>query len=134
MLKWYGIKEGDEWGYFVLPNKKASLPPSVIFEAGPIMVAKNAKDKDAALDAIDFWMAEAASAKWTELMFFRLQSSSTSFKKLSKSWIPLTISFILKVEPLKLLLFVSYIVVVGPGPLPRPQGPKGPIGAHRVPI
>ena len=65
-----GIKEGDEWGYFVLPNKKASLPPSVIFEAGPIMVAKNAKDKDAALDAIDFWMSEAASAKWTELMFF----------------------------------------------------------------
>ena len=65
-----GIKEGDEWGYFVLPNKNASLPPSVIFEAGPIMVAKNAKDKDAALDAIDFWMSEAASAKWTELMFF----------------------------------------------------------------
>ena len=65
-----GIKEGDEWGYFVLPNKDASLPPSVIFEAGPIMVAKNAKNKDAALDAIDFWMSEAASAKWTELMFF----------------------------------------------------------------
>jgi len=42
----------------------------VIFEAGPIMVAKNAKNKEAALDAIDFWMSESASAKWTELMFF----------------------------------------------------------------
>ena len=57
-------------GILCIPNKNASLPPSVIFEAGPIMVAKNAKDKDAALDAIDFWMSEAASAKWTELMFF----------------------------------------------------------------
>ena len=44
------------------------MQPSVIFEA-PIMVA-NAKNKDAAMDAIDFWMSKEASAKWTELMFF----------------------------------------------------------------
>ena len=65
-----GIKEGEEWGYFVLPNIDPSLPPSVIFEAGPIMVAANAKNKQDALNAIDFWMSEKASAKWTELMFF----------------------------------------------------------------
>lgn len=65
-----GLVEGEEWGMFVMPNKNTDLPPAVIFEAGPILVAKNSRNKDAALSAADFWMSQAASQKWTDEMKF----------------------------------------------------------------
>ena len=65
-----GIAEGDEWGMFVMPNMDASLRPAVIVETGPILVAKNSRNRDAALEALEFWMSAEASQAWTDQMGF----------------------------------------------------------------
>jgi len=61
-----GLQEGKDWGMFVMPNRNPDLPPAVIVETGPILVAKNSRNREAALKAADFWMSQAASQKWTD--------------------------------------------------------------------
>jgi multiple sugar transport system substrate-binding protein len=65
-----GIEEGSEWGMFVMPNRDASLRPSVVVETGPILVAANSRNKAAALEAADFWMSATASQAWTDQQGF----------------------------------------------------------------
>ncbi len=65
-----GITEGKDWGMFVMPNTDPSMRPAVIVETGPILVAKNSRNREAALQAVDFWMSAEASQQWTNEMGF----------------------------------------------------------------
>lgn len=65
-----GLKPGEDYGAFILPNINEQPKPIVIFEAAPLMVAKNARNKDAALKAIEFWMSAEAQQAWADIMGF----------------------------------------------------------------
>jgi len=70
-----GIPEGTGWGMFVLPNKTAGLAPSVIFEAGPLLVSKNAASHDAAVKAAEYWMSKDGEQRWATLTGFLVANS-----------------------------------------------------------
>lgn len=65
-----GLEPGVDYGAFILPNINPAAEPVVIFEAGPLMISKNARNKADALQAIDFWMTVQAQQKWTDIMGF----------------------------------------------------------------
>ena len=70
-----GIQEGKDWGMFVVPNKTAGLPPSVIFEAGPLLVAKNSETHDTAVKAATYWMSKDGEQRWADLTGFLVANS-----------------------------------------------------------
>jgi len=70
-----GIQEGKDWGMFVVPNKTAGLPPSVIFEAGPLLVAKNSETHDIAVKAATYWMSKDGEQRWADLTGFLVANS-----------------------------------------------------------
>ncbi|WP_425148623.1 ABC transporter substrate-binding protein [Deinococcus sp.] len=65
-----GLKPGDDYGVFILPTMSASAKPVVIFEASPLMLAKNSASKAQALKAADFWMSSKAQTLWSTLQSF----------------------------------------------------------------
>lgn len=65
-----GLKPGDDYGVFILPNMNPKDPPAVIFESGPILIAKNAPNKADALKAADYFMSAAAQKTWVDLQSF----------------------------------------------------------------
>ena len=70
-----GIQEGKDWGMFVVPNKTAGLPPSVIFEAGPLLVAKDSETHDTAVKAATYWMSKDGEQRWADLTGFLVANS-----------------------------------------------------------
>ena len=70
-----GIQEGKDWGMFVVPNKTAGLPPSVIFEAGPLLVAKNSETHDTAVKAATYWMSKDGEQRWADPTGFLVANS-----------------------------------------------------------
>lgn len=64
-----GMSE-DQFGTFIMPNASADLPKSVIFEAGPILVAENSAQKADALTTADYWMSASAQQIWVDEMNF----------------------------------------------------------------
>lgn len=74
-----GLPE-DQIGTFIMPNETADLPKSVIFEAGPILVAENSRQKEAALKDADYWMSAPAQQTWIDAMNFPPINSDTTSK------------------------------------------------------
>jgi ABC-type glycerol-3-phosphate transport system substrate-binding protein len=64
-----GIDDSDI-GAFIMPNESADMRPSLIVESGPILVAANSSQKDAALKDADYWMSAAAQQIWVDNMDF----------------------------------------------------------------
>ncbi len=69
-LQGAGMKPGTDYGVFIMPNRSAKAKPAVIFESGPILIAKNAPNKAEALKAADYWMSIDAQKVWTDLQSF----------------------------------------------------------------
>ena len=65
-----GMKPGTDYGVFIMPNQSAKAKPAVIFESGPILIAKNAPNKADALKVADYWMSVDAQKVWTDLQSF----------------------------------------------------------------
>ena len=61
----------DQFGFFIMPNEKADMPKTVIFEAGPILLAENSRQKEDALTDADYWMSAPAQQVWVDDMNFR---------------------------------------------------------------
>lgn len=65
-----GLKPGSDYGVFIMPNQNPKDPPGVIFESGPLLVAKNAPNKADAIKVADYFMSVAAQKSWVDLMSF----------------------------------------------------------------
>ena len=61
-----GMKAGDDFGAFILPNMDAALPPSVILEGGPIVLSKAALDKPHVVDALRYFVSVDGANIWAE--------------------------------------------------------------------
>lgn len=65
-----GMEPGKDYDAFIMPNKKADLPPSLFFEAGPLLVAEKSPNKEAAKEVADWWMSVDAQNEWNGLNGF----------------------------------------------------------------
>ncbi len=70
----------DQFGFFIMPNEKADMPKTVIFEAGPILLAENSRQKEDALTDADYWMSAPAQQVWVDDMNFPPINKDTSSK------------------------------------------------------
>ena len=70
----------DQFGFFIMPNEKADMPKTVIFEAGPILLAENSRQKEDALTDADYWMSAPAQQVWVDDMNFPPVNQDTSSK------------------------------------------------------
>lgn len=72
-----GLTE-EQFGVFIMPNQDPALPSSVIYEAGPILVAENSAQKEDALEDASYWMSAAAQQVWIDAQTFPPINSETS--------------------------------------------------------
>jgi multiple sugar transport system substrate-binding protein len=83
-LNTLGMKSGQDYGFFTIPNVNPSLPKtSVILEAGPLCSAANAPNKDAVTKFDDWWFTPEAGTAWATAR------GDISFNPKSKSTDPL---------------------------------------------
>jgi ABC-type glycerol-3-phosphate transport system substrate-binding protein len=64
-----GMKPEDI-GAFIMPNQKADMAPSVIFETGPLLLAANSAQAENAMKVADFWMSAPAQQAWVDVQDF----------------------------------------------------------------
>ena len=62
-----GLKLGDDFGAFILPNVDASVPAGIVFEASPLIVSKAGKQKKDVMTAVNFWVSAEGASKWGEV-------------------------------------------------------------------
>ncbi len=65
-----GMKPGEDYGAFIMPNQNPDLPPALFFEAGPLLVGEKSPNKEDAKKAVDWWMSVPAQDKWSTLAGF----------------------------------------------------------------
>ena len=61
-----GMKAGEDFGVFIMPNMDAGLPPSVIVEGGPIVLSKEALEKPEVVSALKFFVSVDGANAWAE--------------------------------------------------------------------
>ncbi len=59
-----GMQPGKDFGAFIMPNVEESLPPSIIIEASPIVISKQAARSEDVLSFARWWMTPEAGAAW----------------------------------------------------------------------
>ena len=62
-----GMKPGQDFDAFIMPNIVASLPPAVINEGSPIVVSKRGFKDPAVKSFIAWWVTEPAAAQWAKI-------------------------------------------------------------------
>jgi ABC-type glycerol-3-phosphate transport system substrate-binding protein len=65
-----GIKAGDDYGTFILPNVDAAAGNNLIFEAGPWCVAAHSKRRADALKATEWFASKQGQQKWIDVTGF----------------------------------------------------------------
>lgn len=65
-----GIKGGEDYGAFIMPNINPSAGNNIIFEAGPWCVANNGKRKEDALKATDWFASKEGQEQWIKVTGF----------------------------------------------------------------
>lgn len=60
----------DDIGLFIMPNQKADMAPTVIFETGPLLLAANSAQKENAMKVADYWMSAPAQQAWVDAQDF----------------------------------------------------------------
>lgn len=64
------LKGGEDYSIFVVPPFEQGRPKTVIYEAGPICVSKNAQNKATAKKFIEYWISDEGQRIWSEAMQF----------------------------------------------------------------
>jgi multiple sugar transport system substrate-binding protein len=59
-----GMKAGEDFGAFIMPNMDASLPSSVIVEGGPIMLSKEGVKKPDVVAALKYFLSVDGANIW----------------------------------------------------------------------
>ncbi|MDQ0469875.1 ABC transporter substrate-binding protein [Labrys wisconsinensis] len=65
-IKEGGMKPGEDFGAFVMPNVDPSLPPSVINEGAPIVVSKAGAKNPDVMAFVKWWMTDEAASQWAK--------------------------------------------------------------------
>jgi multiple sugar transport system substrate-binding protein len=65
-IKEGGMKPGDDFGAFVMPNVDPALPPAVIKEGAPIVVSKAGAKDPAVMSFINWWVTSDAATQWAK--------------------------------------------------------------------
>ncbi|WP_018655332.1 ABC transporter substrate-binding protein [Actinomadura flavalba] len=61
-----GLKQGDDYGFFFVPNVEPALPKtSLIFESGPLCSLTKAPDPKASERYLKWWISPEAQEKWS---------------------------------------------------------------------
>ena len=61
-----------------LRRDRRSTPPSLFFEAGPLLVGENSPNKEEARKIIDWWMSVDAQNQWNDMMGFSPANSQAN--------------------------------------------------------
>ena len=64
------LKGGEDYSMFVIPPYETGRPKTVIYEAGPICISKNAQNKETAKKFIEYWISDEGQRIWSEAMKF----------------------------------------------------------------
>jgi multiple sugar transport system substrate-binding protein len=64
LVKNAGMKVGDDFSAFIMPNIDPALPSAAISESGPVVVSVAGKEKPDVMTALNFWISEDAATKW----------------------------------------------------------------------
>lgn len=64
LVKNAGMKVGDDFSAFIMPNVDPAAPSAIISEAGPLVVSVAGKEKPDVMTALDFWISEDGATKW----------------------------------------------------------------------
>ncbi|TDD93596.1 carbohydrate ABC transporter substrate-binding protein [Actinomadura rubrisoli] len=63
-----GLKQGEDYGFFFIPNVEPSLPKtSLVFESGPLCSLRKAPDKEASMKYLKWWITPGAQEKWANM-------------------------------------------------------------------
>ena len=62
-----GMKPGQDFAAFIMPNIVTSLPPAVINEGSPIVVSNRGLKDPAVKSFITWWVTEPAAAQWATI-------------------------------------------------------------------
>lgn len=65
-IKEGGMKPGEDFGAFVMPNVDASLPAAVINEGSPIVLSPAGAKDPAVVDFVKWWVTDEAAAQWAK--------------------------------------------------------------------
>ena len=61
-----GMKAGEDFGAFIMPNMDPSLPSSVIVEGGPILLSKAGAAKPEVVEALKYFLSVDGANVWAE--------------------------------------------------------------------
>jgi ABC-type glycerol-3-phosphate transport system substrate-binding protein len=78
MLEQAGIKGGDDYGAFIMPNVDASAGNNLIFETGPWCVAAHGRHQADAIKATEWFTSKEGQQKWIEVTGFTSARSDVS--------------------------------------------------------
>ncbi|MDD5659156.1 MAG: extracellular solute-binding protein [Actinomycetota bacterium] len=76
------LKGGQDYSVFVMPSYLKDRPKTVIYEAGPMCISNNAKNKATAKAFIEYWLSDEGQTIWSESMNFVSANSSVPKDKL----------------------------------------------------
>ena len=61
-----GMKAGEDFGAFIMPNMDPSLPSSVIVEGGPILLSRTGIEKPEVVEALKYFLSVDGANVWAE--------------------------------------------------------------------
>jgi len=67
---------GTDYSIFVVPPYLEERPKTVIYEAGPLCISKNASNMAAAKKFVEYWLSDEGQQIWSETMKFVSPNSS----------------------------------------------------------
>jgi ABC-type glycerol-3-phosphate transport system substrate-binding protein len=75
-----GLKSGEDYDAFIMPNIKPDLPNMLFFETGPLLVSANGAHKEDAVKVAEWWMSAEAQTEWCNLMGFSSPNSQVKLE------------------------------------------------------
>jgi ABC-type glycerol-3-phosphate transport system substrate-binding protein len=65
-----GMRPGEDYGAFVMPNIEADAGNNLIYETGPLCVAQNGQRKDDTMKAVGWWASRDGQRAWIDASGF----------------------------------------------------------------
>jgi len=65
-----GMRPGEDYGAFIMPNIEADAGNNLIYETGPLCVAQNGQRKDDTMKAVGWWASRDGQRAWIEASGF----------------------------------------------------------------
>jgi multiple sugar transport system substrate-binding protein len=73
-----GLKPGEDYDAFILPNIDPALPKALFFETSPLIVSARGARKAEAIKVAEWWMSAEAQKEWSDLQGFSSPNSKVA--------------------------------------------------------